>query len=338
MGGIVNRFDGIVINAVGEAIPAAQVYVCTQPNSINPNSPAIPPSPLASLFTDPTGNTPLANPVTVDGNGNFFFYATSGVYTLVYFDPFGRIPTEVFPDQPVLTPGGGSVNSVGMTGPDGFAVTGSPVLSSGTLGLGYSTDWGPGVVVIGPTSGIATAPSRRRLVAADIAGLAGAVSSVNASVTPGALFNALFAGGPITSSGVLALTFDFNPQQPNTILAGPASGGLGAVTARLMQPADLPAMATVAFSATPSFNGAVNNCFKLTLTGNVTVPTFINGVPGQLYTFILKQDATGGRTWNWPAGVNGGGTIDPTPNSTNTQVFVWDGAALQAVTNMMTEI
>ena len=333
-----NRFDGLVINAVGEAIPACEIFVCTQPNSIDPDNPSIPPSPLASLFTDSTGSTPLANPVTADGNGNFFFYATSGIYTLVYFDPYGRIDTQVFLDQPVLTPGGGSVNSVGLTAPDGLAVTGSPVSSSGNLALAYSTDWGPGIIVIGPSSGAASAPSRRRLVAADIAGLAGGVSSVNASVSPGALFSALFTGGPITGSGVLSLTFDLNPQQPNTFLGGPASGGLGAVTARKLQPADLPPMAAVAFSGTPSFDGSINSCFRMTLTGNVTVPTFVNGVPGALYAFIIKQDGTGGRIFNWPVNVNGGGVIDPSANSTNVQLFVWDGAALQAVTSMMSEI
>lgn len=333
-----NRLDGIVINAVGEAISGAEVYVCTQPNSIDPNDPTIPPSPLASLFTDSTGNTPLSNPVTADGNGNFFFYAASGVYTLIYFDPFGRIPTQVFPDQPVLTPGGGSVNSVGLTSPDGFAVSGSPVQSSGTLGLDYTTDWGAGVVIIGPASGSPSAPTRRRLLAADIAGLAGGVSSVNASVTPGALFTALFVGGPITSSGILALTFDFNPQGANLILAGPASGGLGAVTARRLQPADGPPVGLPAVSANMQFNGAINNVFQVTLTTNVTAPTFVGGVQGQLYAFILEQDATGSRVFNWPGNVNGGGLIDTTPNSTNVQLFIWDGTALQPVTNMMTQI
>lgn len=329
------RLDGIAINAVGEAIPACQVFVCTQPNSIDPNSPSIPPSPLAAIFADAAGTIPLANPVVVDGNGNYFFYAATGTYTLVYFDPYSRIPTLVFPDQQVVTQGGGSVNSVGQTVPDGLAVSGSPVTSSGTLAIVYTSDWGPGVLLIGPPSGVPGLPSRRRLTAADIAGLAGGVSSVNASVTPGALFTALFAGGPITSSGVLALSFDFNPQQANTFLCGPASGGLGAVTARKQVPLDLPAGAVVPFSSNPIFNGAASLGFITTLTGNVATPTFVGGAIGHVYTFAIKQDGAGAHTFAWPANVIGGGTVDPSPNSTNVQSFFFDGTNLLPTGNMI---
>src|SRR5579859_7294682 len=227
-----NRFDGVVQNAVGEAIAGAFVYVCTQPANTSVN----PPTPLATLFSDTAGLIPLANPVIVDGNGNFFFYAATGTYTLVYFDQFGRIPTLVFPDQAVVTQGGGSVTSVGLTIPDGFAVSGSPVSSSGVLGLSYSTDWLANTAILGPTSGGPGAPTRRKLVAADIAGLVGSVTSINASVTPGALFTALFTGGPITSTGTLALSFDFLNQTANKFLAAPSSGGLGPITARLLVP------------------------------------------------------------------------------------------------------
>jgi hypothetical protein len=332
-----NRFDGMIINAVGEAVPGCNVYVCNQPLSTPLGT--IPPAPLATLYTDATGLTILPNPIQADGNGNFHFYAPVGVYTLVYSDPYNRIAPnpQYFPDQQIVTPGGGSTNSVGLSAPDGFAVSGSPVTVSGVLALAYSTDWANSEVIIGPVSGGPSAPSRRALIPADIPGV-GTVTSVNASVTPGALFTAIFTGGPISSSGVLALAFDFAPQLPNLILAGPASGGLGAVTARLMQPADLPAAGNVGFSATPVFNGANNLNFITTLTGNVTSSTFSNGVVGQIYTFMIKQDAVGGRVFTWPANVKGAGTIDPTPNAVNIQQFQYDGSFLYPVGNMMTTI
>lgn len=333
MGWPVNRFDGIIINAIGEAVPGSNVYVCTQPLSTPLGT--IPPAPLATLYTDATGATILPNPVQADGNGNFAFYAPVGVYTLVYSDPYGRITPnpQYFPDQQIVTPGGGSTNSVGLSAPDGFAVSGSPVKVSGVLALAYSSDWSNSEVIAGPVSGGPSAPTRRVLTAADIAGI-GTVTSVNASATPGALFTALFTGGPIISSGVLALAFDFQPQLANLILAGPASGGLGAVTARLMQPADLPVAAQPSFSATPVFNGANNNSFLMTLSGNVTSSTFSNGVVGQLYTFVLKQDGTGGRVFTWPANVVGAGVIDPTANIRNVQQFIYDGSNLLAVGSM----
>lgn len=332
------RYDKIIINAIGEAIAGAYVYVCTQPNSIPPVNPSIPPSPLATLFTDATGVNVLPNPVQADGNGNIFFYAPTGTYTLVYFDPFSRIPTQVFPDQPVSTQGGGSVTSVALALPDNtFSVSGSPVSGSGTLTGTYTTQTS-NTFLAGPVSGSAATPTWRSLAAGDLTGLVGSVTSVNASVTPGALFTASFSGGPITVSGVLALVFDFNNQSANLFLAGPSSGGSGAVTARLMVPADLPAPATIAFSATPTFNGAANNAFFMTLTGNVTSSTFSGGVQGQWYLFSLKQDGTGGRTFAFPSNCKGAGVIDPTANSVNTQLFYWDGTNLQAVTSMSTQI
>jgi len=231
-----NRFDGVLQNAVGEAIAGADVYVCTQP-AVTTN---IPPSPLASLFADTGGVTPITNPVVTDGNGRFFFYAATGLYTLVYFDPFNRVATLVFPDQAIVTQGGGSVTSVTMTVPTGLAISGSPITSSGTLAITYSSDWPANTFIGGPASGSAAAPTRRTLVAADVAGLVAAVTSVNASVTPGSLFSGSFSGGPVTSTGTLALTFDLKNQNANLVLAGPSSGGLGAVTARSLVAADFP--------------------------------------------------------------------------------------------------
>jgi hypothetical protein len=332
-----NRFDGLIINAIGEAVPGCLVYVCNQPVTSSLNPIAVPPTPLATLYTDASGATILPNPVTADGNGNFFFYAPVGVYSLIYSDPYNRIQPnpQIFPDQQIVTPGGGSTNSVGLSAPTGFSVSGSPVTISGVLALAYSSDWPNGTVIAGPLSGGPGLPTRRQLTAADITGGGlGTVTSVNAAVTPGALFVALFSGGPVTSSGVLALAFDFAPQLPNLILAGPASGGLGAVTARLMQPADLPVAAQPSFSATPVFNGANNNAFIMTLSGNVTSSTFSNGVIGQLYTFVIKQDGTGGRVFTWPANVKGQGTIDPTAGIANIQQFIWDGTNLLSVNPM----
>jgi hypothetical protein len=328
-----NRFDGIIINAIGEAVPGCNVYVCNQPLTSPTNPITIPPAPLATLYTDSTGATILPNPIQADGNGNFHFYAPVGVYSLVYSDTYNRIAPnpQIFPDQQIVTPGGGSTNSVGLSVPTGYAVTGSPVTISGVLALAYSTDWPNSTVIVGPASGGPGAPTRRQLTAADIGGGIGTVTSINASVTPGALFTGLFTGGPVTATGVLALAFDFAPQLPNLIVAGPASGGLGAVTARLMQPADLPAAATPSFSATPAFNGAVNNSFVMTLSGNVSSSTFSGGVVGQLYTFVIKQDATGARVMTWPTNMVGQGTIDPTPNIRNVQQFIWDGTSLLSV-------
>lgn len=82
------------------------------------------------------------------------------------------------------------------------------------------------------------------------------------------------------------------------------------------------------FSATPTFTaGSQYQVFKMTLTGNVTSSTLnMAGVNWPaIVTFELVQDATGGRTFAWPANVIGTFPVNSAANSTTTQTFFWDG-------------
>lgn len=63
--------------------------------------------------------------------------------------------------------GSGSVTSVAMTVPAGFSIAGSPITTSGTLALTLSNE-SANTVLAGPTSGGATTPAFRTLVAADV--------------------------------------------------------------------------------------------------------------------------------------------------------------------------
>lgn len=63
--------------------------------------------------------------------------------------------------------GGGTVTSVALTVPSIFSVSGSPVTTSGTLGVTFN-DATANFVLAGPTTGAAATPSFRALVAADI--------------------------------------------------------------------------------------------------------------------------------------------------------------------------
>jgi hypothetical protein len=319
------RYQGIVINAVGYAIAGAQVYVCTQPASTG----SIPPSPLASIFTDAGGLIPLANPVTVDGNGNFFFYANPGVYTLVFFDPFNRIPTQVFPDLEVVSPGGGTVTSVALVVPTEFSVSGSPIIGAGTFTV-TKTNQNANAVAAGPASGGAAPWAFRPLVTADLPAGVGTVTSVAVSLTGGALFTLSSTGGPITTSGTIALVVNFANQAANLFLAGPSSGGSGPVTARAIAPADLPGLLPVAFSATPVFNAGASGSFSMTLTGNVSSSSITNATSGQTITFIITQDGTGGRTFPWPSNVKGASGVAGDANSVSVQSFIYDGAFWRA--------
>lgn len=93
------RMDGWIKTAQGPAIPGAQIYVCTQPA----NTLSAPPSPLASIFSDVNGLSPVTQPLAADGFGHYDFYALAGAYTVVVV--IGGLIQQVYPDQSL---GGGS--------------------------------------------------------------------------------------------------------------------------------------------------------------------------------------------------------------------------------------
>jgi hypothetical protein len=321
------RVDGTVRNSVGLAISSASVYICTQPLTSSLGPPiVIPPAPLASIFSDPAGAVPLANPVISDGNGNFFFYAAPGVYTFVFFDSFNRIPSQAFADQEVVSPGGGSVTSVGLTMPTEFTVAGSPVVAGGTLAV-TKANQNANAIYAGPASGGAAPPAFRPLVAADLPAGTGTVTSVAETITPTAPLTGSISGSPITGAGTLGITIGIANQPANTVLAGPTSGGSGAVTARALVPPDLPGQTTVAFSATPVFNAQSVLSFKITLTGDVTSSTITNPTAGQRVAFIITQDGVGGHAFAYPANVKGASGVAPDAGLTTVQEFIYDGVA-----------
>lgn len=317
------RRDGTVNTALGVGLSGVQVYVCTQPA----NTGSIPPSPLASIFSDPAGLVPLANPVLTDGLGNYFFYAAPGTYTIVVYDPLQRIVTQIFPDQAVVTPGGGSVTSVGLSMPGEFSVTNSPITSSGSLTVNKANQ-NANTVYAGPSGGGAAAPGFRSLVSADLPAGVGSVTSVAATLTGSALLSLAVSGSPITTSGTIGLTVNFANQNANTVLAGPSSGAAGPVTARALVAADIFARVVVPFGATVQFNAAsaASPTFDLTLTGDVSSSTIINPTDGQVARFIIRQDGTGGHAFPWPTNAKGHSSVSVDPNTSSVQEFVYESS------------
>lgn len=93
----------------------------------------------------------------------------------------------------------------------------------------------------------------------------------------------------------------------------------------------VPALNTVTFSATPTFDASKGNTQKITLTGNVTSSTLSNAAAGQFLYFEICQDATGSRTFVWPSNVKGGMTIGSTASKCSAQSFIFDGTSAYAV-------
>ncbi len=94
----------------------------------------------------------------------------------------------------------------------------------------------------------------------------------------------------------------------------------------------------VTFSATPTFDVSLGNVQEITLTGNVTSSTLSNATAGQELMFVICQDATGTRTFAWPASFRGTMTVGALASKCSAQSFIWDGTTAFAlspgVTNM----
>jgi hypothetical protein len=118
------RADGWVKSVLGQAIAGASIYICTQPADTS----YVPPVPLAQIYSDPAGLSPITQPILTDGFGHYDYYAATGTaYTEVVVN--GGKTQAVYQDQIPMGAtlgggGGGAVSSVfGRTG-DVLATTG----------------------------------------------------------------------------------------------------------------------------------------------------------------------------------------------------------------------
>lgn len=123
----------------------------------------------------------------------------------------------------------GMVSSVGLSAPNIFNVTGSPVTTSGTLTFTVAVQ-NANEVWAGPTTGSAAAPTFRTLVVADIPSLSalydtfGAAAAAQAASQP--LDADLTAIGSLTGTGILQRTGVNTWALQNVALASQVSGNL----------------------------------------------------------------------------------------------------------------
>ena len=81
------RFDIWVRSAVGPAAAGAMIFVVQQPVTFVPNPPRIPnatqyPRTQVQMYSDQSGQNPIAQPLIADGFGHAFGYCAPGVYTV----------------------------------------------------------------------------------------------------------------------------------------------------------------------------------------------------------------------------------------------------------------
>lgn len=176
------------------------------------------------------------------------------------------------------TGGSGTVTSVALTMPAVFSVAGSPVTASGTLAVTYATQ-AANVVLAGPGSGTAAAPTFRALVAGDVPAIA--------------------------ESQVTNLTTDLAAKATDTTvvhLAGTETiTGAKTFTAPVRIDSHYGAITADTDAATITFDMAASDWHSATLGGNRTLAV-ANVQVGQQFVIRLAQ-GTGGQTVTWWAGI-----------------------------------
>lgn len=259
--------------------------------------------PIANGGTNGT-STPTAGAVP---------YGTGTAYAFTAAGTTGQVLTSAGASVPIwTTPTTGTVTSVGLAMPTQFAVTNSPVTSSGTLTAAWNTQ-SANVLLAGPASGAGAVPTFRALTTADLPALpygTGTVTSVGLSL-PSII---AVTNSPVTTSGTLTGTL--TTQAVNAIFAGPSSGAAAAPTFRALTTADIPTLAYGSVTSV-SFTGGIVSVATPTTTPALTVAGTSGGVPY----------FSSGTTWASSAAlaanalvIGGGAGVAPSTTTTGTGV------------------
>lgn len=200
------------------------------------------------------------------------------------------------------------VTSAGLSLPADFTVTGSPVTSTGTLTATYANQ-SANTVFAGPSTGSASAPSFRGLVAADIPGLT--ASKIIAGQLPAALGGTgLDGSGAANGQLLIGNGTGYTLANVMTSQGLAVTNGAGSITLTKSP------LFTATYGSTTTFNLSQSDLQIVTLLGNPTL-ALSNVTAGLPFTLILQQDGTGSRTiTSWFSGLSWGALGTPTLTTT----------------------
>lgn len=291
------RNDGWVKSPLGQALAGAQVYVCNQPA----NTTWVPPSPLVSIFSDPSGLVPITQPIISDGFGHYSFYAAPGLYTVIVVTG-GRIQ-QVYPDQSLG--GVGTNGTIGLVAGSGITIVadnlGNTTIS--TLGAIVPAFTNVAVQFLSST-GVWAVPS----------GTGIGISSVG--LTMPSVF--AVANSPLAANGTLGVTFATG-QANNQVLASP-NGASGAVGLRALVAADIPALAYLPSGTQLAVTKAAVTSYWLSSYSSVTgafgtaQPTFsdLSAHPTTLSGYGITDATASPRVASFNFVIDGGGSVPGT--------------------------
>ena len=245
----------------------------------------------------------------------------------------------------------GTVTSVALADATGtFAVSGSPVTTSGTLTLLSFNSQAANTVLAAP-NGSAGAPSFRLLVSGDIpnnaANTTGTASNVTGTVaianggtgqtTAANAINALLpsqtgnAGDVLTTNGTVASWAAASgggiTQLTGDVTAGPGSGSQASTVAKIQGTTVSGTTGTtnVVFSASPTLTGTAL-ATNLTMTGTLTVPTIVS-TPGAGVTLSLTGGTAASSGNGGQVTINGANGSSVTTGGNGGTVTISGGAA-----------
>ena len=241
-------------------------------------------NPLATIYTTVSSITasPLqqSNPMTTDALGRYAFGAPDGFYAI-------DISGSNFPTYRVYKnlvaaffPGAGGVSNVALSLPPQFVITGSPVISIGTLTASWASQ-AANLIFAGPTSGGAVAPTFRGMVAADLPA---------SGVTPAAYQSLNTGTGALVLTTFTVDTYGRVTTTANTSLNVPLYGVQGTWTK-----AQNVASVALAFGNPLVTDATLGNCFHTTATSNFVFQNPTGLVSGGTYVWKITQDGTGSR-------------------------------------------
>jgi len=202
--------------------------------------------------------------------------------------------------------GAGTVTSVGLSLPNIFSVSGSPVTSSGTLSATLATQ-SANAVFAGPATGSAAGPTFRALVAADIPDLAATYLALTGTQT---------ASGTYTFSGTVNHT--------GTLQIGSTTVTASAAELNLLDNAVantvVNSKAVIYGSAGEIAAAAITTTGNVTVGGDLTVNGTVTTVNSTTVTIDDKNIELGSTASPTDAGADGGGI---TLKGTTDKTFNW---------------
>ncbi len=283
-------------------------------------------------------------PITTSGTLAFAYNGTAlpvanGGTGLTAGGTNGQVLTIVSGSPAWSTPGvGGTVTSVACTVPSIFSISGSPITTSGTLAISYSgtalptANGGTGLTTVGTNGQVLTSSGTTLSWQTPSAPGTGTVTSVDATASS-TIFS--ITGGPITTSGTLALAYNGTALPVSSGGTGLTVGGTPGQVLTMV--AGSPAWANPATSGTVTSVG-LSAPSIFTVSGS---PVTSTGTLTLTYSGTALPIANGGTATNTATGNTGSysvvcsnGPTIATPTLTGgTVMSINTAASVAAITN-----